>query len=225
MSTTIRKIFDEFNLQLSGIVSWNQEVESTKCGLYFVTVSNDPDNLVCWDKPEFDIQKIQKWISLVEHCWKNITVDGRIASAEDILDRLNALWLQDETILYIGKAGPNRRRTLKKRVNEYYDTKLGCNKKHAGGNWINTLTKLDELYVFYSEFEEQEYNMIESSEEKLIEYFSENVSDSTRKSLYDKANCFPFANKELYKKLENTKIRKNHGLKNQTVDCGNNWKK
>ncbi len=63
---------------------------------------------------EFDIQKIQKWITLVEHCSKNITIDGRTASAQDIIDRLNSLWLQDETILYIGKAGPNRRRTLKK---------------------------------------------------------------------------------------------------------------
>ncbi len=84
---------------------------------------------------------------------------------------------------------------------------------------------MNELYVFYSEFKEQEYNLIESIEENLIEYFSENVSNSTIMSLYDKVNCFPFANKKLYKKLENTKIRKNQRFKNQTVDCGNNWRK
>ncbi len=171
MSTTIRKILNEFNLQFSGKVKWGQEIETGKCGIYFITITNDPDMLICWDKPEFDIQKIKEWMNLVEHCWKKITIDDRNACSEDIKKRLNELWLKDETILYIGKAGPIKRRTLKKRVNEYYDTKLGCNKKHAGGNWINTLTKLNELYVFYSEFQEKEYSNIESIEEKLIEYF------------------------------------------------------
>jgi len=57
-------------------------------------------------------------------------------------------------------------------------------------------------------------------EENMIKYFCEHVSDESKSKLFDTINCFPFANKE-----KNKSIRKKHGLSNQTINCGSNWKK
>lgn len=225
MPTTIREILNEFNLEISGQVNWGQKITSKKCGLYFVAITNNANKLEYWENPKLNETEIQKWIELIQKCWKTLTVDKKPATITDIINRLNSLWLPDETILYIGKAGPTKTRTIGKRVNEYFKTRLGCNKKHAGGNWINTLSELNKLTVFYSEFELSEYHRIEEIETKMIEYFSNNVSDKTKNGLVDKINCFPFANKEIHYKEKGTKVRKNHGFGSQTIDCGKNWKK
>jgi hypothetical protein len=98
-------------------------------------------------------------------------------------------------------------------LNEYYQTKLGCNKWHAGGHGVNTLKNLHELNIYYSETNH-------AIEESMIEYFCLKVSDDVKSKLHDKVNCFPFANKEL-----NKSSRKNHGLSNQKIDCVRNWGK
>ena len=90
---------------------------------------------------------------------------------------------------------------------------------------VESTSELNELTIFYSEFELSEYHRIEETETKLIEYFTNNVSAKTKNRLIDKTNCFPFANKEIHYKEKKTKIRKNHGLEDQTIDCSNNWKK
>ncbi len=225
MPTTIREILNEFDLEISGKVKWGQDISSKKCGLYIVAITNDPDVLECWENPKINEIEVQNWIELIQKCWKTLSVDKKPASKSNLINRLNKLWLPDETILYIGKAGPTKTRTIEKRVKEYFNTRLGCNKKHAGGNWVNVLTELNELTVYFSEFELSEYHRIEETETKLIEYFSNNVSAKTKNRLVDKINCFPFANKEIHYKESGRKIRKNHGLGGQTIDCGNKWKK
>lgn len=225
MPTTITNLLNEFKLELSGQVKWGEEIKSKKCGFYFVSISNDPDKIVSWTTPSFDAIEIQHWIELVRNNGKNILIDKKDASIKEIKNRLNKLWFKDETILYIGKAGPNKRRTIRKRVNEFYRTKLGCDGKHAGGHWINTLSKLNDLTIFYSEFEETGYETIESLESKLIDHFAINISTQTKKQLFDNENSFPFANKEVYYRNLKKKIRKKHGIENQTIDCEKNWKK
>lgn len=225
MPLTINKLLNNFNLELTGQVKWGEIIKSTACGFYFVSISNDPDKIESWKSPDFNDTAIQSWIDLVKNNGKNILIDKRVASIRDIKNRLYNLWLPDETILYIGKAGPNKKRTIKKRVNEYYKTRLGCNGKHAGGHWINTLSRLNDLTVFYSEFEENDNDTIEQRETNMIDNFTTNILLKTRKSLFDNENCFPFANKEVYYRNLKRKVRKKHGFENQTIDCGKDWKK
>ena len=225
MPTTITNLLNEFKLELSGQVKWGEEIKSKESGFYFIAISDNPDKIISWETPSFNDKEIQQWIELVKNNGKNILVDKEVASIEDIKNRSKKLWLKDETILYIGKAGPNKKRTIKKRVNEYYRTKLGCDGKHAGGHWINTLLKLNDLTVYYSEFEETSDESIENLERKLIDHFKNNVSTQTKTQLFDNENCFPFANKEVYYRNLKKKIRKRHGIENQTINCGKNWKK
>lgn len=213
MGTKVAEIFGHFDLTINGQVKWNEEVFSNKCGVYVIALTSDKNEIETLSEPLFNDSAIDNWIKLVAATNKSILVDKKQATTGLLKERLSKFWLPDETIVYIGKAGPTKKRTLKKRVNEFYETKLGCNKKHAGGHWLNTLKNINALNIFYSETDP-------SIEEKMIEYFRLNVSEKTKERLLDQENCFPFANKE-----KNKSERKKHGILNQTIDCGNKWKK
>lgn len=216
MPTTITQLFNQAGLTISGQVKWGQIINSRACGFYVVALTNNADELVCTDKPNFSDEAIKQWIELVKSGGKQIQLDNRTADLDDIKKRLEKFWFADETIVYIGKAGPKKSRTIRKRVKEYYETPLGCDKKHAGGNWVNTMINVSSLNVFYSEYSGID---IEEKEETMISYFMENVSETTKANLYDKVNCYPFANKELYRKSLKSKTKKVHGLNYQTIDC------
>ena len=216
MPTTITKLFKQTGLTFSGQVGWGQFINSRACGFYVVALTNDIDKLTCINEPNFNDNAIRQWIELIKLGGKQIKLDNKVANLTSIKQRLRQFWLPDETIIYIGKAGPNKKRTIRERVKEYYKTKLGCDAPHAGGHWINTLQNITSLNVFFSEYSELD---IDDKEEQLISYFMENVSATTKKNLLDQTNCYPFANKELYRKSLNKKIRKGHGLNNQTIEC------
>ena len=213
MATSVIELFNYFNLTIHGQVKWNTKINSNKCGVYVIALTNDRDKLITTDEANFNDNAINRWIELVKTGGKTLLIDGKQATTDLIKKRLSQFWFPDETIVYIGKAGPTIKRTLKVRVNEFYKTKLGCDRKHAGGHWLNTLQNISSLNIFYSEANPD-------IEEEMISYFCERVSESTKAKLYDCINRFPFANKEL-----NKSNRKKHGFSNQTINCGGNWKK
>jgi hypothetical protein len=222
MPTTPIEIFKHVGLEIQGQVKWNYAIPVDKCGLYVVALTDKSNIIKCNDIPFFSDLAFDNWLLTVKSGNKNILIDNKPADRNSLKQRLMEFWLPDETIVYIGKAGPNKRRTLKKRVDEYYDTKLGSNKRHAGGHWINVLQNVNDLTVYYCEYTEKD---IEEKEEEMILYFMDNVSDSTKALLRDKINCYPFANKEIHKHSIRSKIKKDHGLNNQAIYCGQDWKK
>ncbi len=212
MATKVTDIFNHFGLTIHGQIKWGNKITSTSCGIYIIAITDDRDKIVTIDKPIFNDKEINDWINLVSSGGKTLLIDKVPATIQSIKLRLEQFWLPDETIVYIGKAGPKVNRTLKKRLEEFYVTRLGCNKKHAGGHWLNTLQNLSDLNIFYSEADPD-------IEEDMIKYFCGRVSCKTKEQLYDNINCFPFANKEL-----NKSVRKSHGFTNQTIEC-KTWKK
>ena len=216
MPLTVKEIFSKHNLLVDEKVQWGQTVSSTSEGIYLVAIANNENELTCFDDAPLCEQAISNWIKLVKNYGSKIMVDEEIASTQKLKQRLSSYWYPDETILYIGMVEHgNSNRNLRKRVLEYYETKLGCSGKHSGGNWINTLAILPELYVYCSECRNPSLN-----EEEMIAYFQSNVSTQARQKLHDKEHCYPFANKEL-----NKSQRKKHGITNQTVNCGRNWRR
>lgn len=222
MPTTPTAIFKQIGLKVKGQVKWNNSIPINMCGLYVIALTDNADSLVCNKTPSFCDIAFDNWLKTINSGSKQILIDNIPANRESLKQRLLEFWLPDETIIYIGKAGPTKNRTLRKRVNEYYMTKLCCDKKHAGGHWINVLQNINELTVFFSDYSE---NDIDEMEEKMLSYFIDNVTETTKNCLHDKINCFPFANKVIHKKAIRSKITKKHGLDNQTIDCGNQWKK
>ncbi len=216
MPTTVKDIFERHNLSITEKVHWGQNVGSTSEGIYVVAIANNENELSCFENAPLCETSITNWIAFVKTNGSCIMVDKEIAAMQKLRQRLSELWHPDETILYIGKVeSGSSNRNLRKQVLEYYETKLGCSRKHSGGNWVNTLTILPELYVYCSAC--QNPALIE---EEMITYFQANVSNQSCQILYDKEHCYPFANKEL-----NKSQRKKHGITNQTVDCGRNWRR
>lgn len=218
MPTKISQLFNENGLTCQGQVGWGQSIDSSSNGFYVLALTDNMDELVSMPYPDFNDAEIQGWINRIKSLGKHIQLDENIADLESIKTRLTQFWFPDETILYIGKAGPSILRSIGKRVNEYYTTPLGCKRPHAGGNWVNALKNISSLNIFYSQYTGD----IEEKEQELISYFNKYVSETTREKLFDQINCFPFANKEIYLKSQRKKVRKQHGFKYQTVKCSRN---
>lgn len=56
-------------------------------------------------------------------------------------------WINNEPIIYIGKAGPSPDRTLRKRLKEYMDFGINKSQTHKGGRLIWQLKDSNELIV------------------------------------------------------------------------------
>lgn len=143
---------------------------------------------------------LKEWIDKVE----GFTIDkSLIHDFELIKNRLSQFWLNDESILYIGKAQIRKRgKGLGNRIQEYYDTVFGEKKPHAGGHWIKTLSNLKDLYVYYIECSNSP-----KIENDMMKIFESSVSETSRKQLFGTGVILPFANLE-----DGNKIRKKHGL-------------
>jgi hypothetical protein len=213
MPISVNDIFKKFDLTISGQVKWGQMVNIDKCGVYVIALTDHPDKMNTLELPVFSDVAIQNWMKLLNQHGTSILIDDEVASVDMLKRRLSGYWLPDETIIYIGKVGPTQGRTFKKRLKEFYDTKLGCDKPHAGGHWINTLDNPQGLTIFYCICDPL-------LEEQMIDFFCQQVSYKTKAQLHDNVNCFPFANKE-----KNKSTRKKHKISNQTIDCGSDWKK
>lgn len=191
MPSTVNDLLGAASLRPQGVCRWRDPVPSTKAGLYLVSLSDDPQSKRGVSQPPLSQSALASWVARVPA----MAVDGARATVGSLRARLSAFWLPDESVLYIGKAGGgSSKRTLGKRVREYYITQLGEPRPHSGGHWIKTLSNIDSLYVHWSECAETE-----ETEQKLIEEFARHVSTESQKKLFDCAHPYPFANLELTK--------------------------
>jgi hypothetical protein len=197
MPTSISELIENVGLELAGQVKWGNELDDDKPGIYIVALScSSTDKEECLvELALIDFSLIESWI----HEVPTLKLDNSRPTPKALADRLSEFWLPDEAILYIGKAG----KSVKKRVNDYYHTRLGDRRPHAGGHWIKTLSILQELYIFWALT-----NQAERTEKEALETFINNVSKQTRRSLFDRSRPFPFANLEYPK--GNTK---RHGIR------------
>jgi hypothetical protein len=69
--------------------------------------------------------------------------DSGNRDAEEVESR----WVENTIVLYIGKAGPEERRTLKARLNEYMQFGRGIPIGHSGGRFIWQLRGSSDLLV------------------------------------------------------------------------------
>ena len=179
-------------------VRWGQALDSSSKGIYFISTSSNPSlNINLFDKAPIDESILKFWISKV----KTIQIDGKLnPTIAELKQRLNAFWLPDENIIYIGQTESSG--GLRGRINQYYNTELGERKPHAGGHWIKTLKTLNELFVHYIPSQNAEF-----IEKKIMNNFVSQVSTRTKELLFDPNLAIPFANLELEQGN-----RKRHGI-------------
>jgi hypothetical protein len=199
MASSINQLVESVGLSSARarVTKWNNEVESSSIGIYFLSPSNDPNSASSlYPNAPIDENILNFWIKKVP----TIKIDGKPATVEKLKLRLESFWLPDENILYIGQTESGK--GLKGRIKQYYDTELGERKPHAGGHWIKTLTILKDLFVHYIPCQHPQ-----DKEKKIMRQFVSHVSESTLEKLYDPNLPLPFANLELERGY-----RKNHGI-------------
>lgn len=194
MPLTVKELFNSVDKEIMGQVFWGENIECSLPGVYCVSISEKAGELKTIDEYPVSIREVEEWIKYVP----GMRIDGNIPTGEDIAQRLSKFWLPKETILYIGKAGSS----LRKRVNQYYMTKLGKKSPHAGGHWLKTLSNLYDLSIYWSASEKIDALELE---EELLGKFVESID--YKSELYDANHPFPFANLE-YPKGK----RKMHGI-------------
>jgi len=191
MPSTVRQLFEAVSGELHGPVRWMTPPDlktANEPGIYVASLSADPDVMTTLASAPIDPLRIGEWLTACP----NMTVDGNPARAQSVMDRLSEFWVPDETVLYIGKveAGKGKRkRTIGKRVDEYFKTPLGASSRHSGGAWLKTLSCLGEISVFWAGHPHPPL-----AESGMIEAFGEAMSQSSRKGIRDFACPFPFAN-------------------------------
>lgn len=183
MSLTVKELFDSVGKEIKGQVKWNEKINCDLPGVYCVSISNNENVLKTIEEYPVSLNVIEEWINYVP----DMRIDDSIPTVEIVTERLSKFWLPKETILYIGKAGTS----LKKRVNQYYNTKLGDKRPHAGGHWLKTLDIINELNIFWTTSVDQD---AEELERELLSKFVGSIN--YKDELYDSKHPFPFANLE-----------------------------
>ncbi len=183
---TVKELFSHVGISNFGCVRWGEHLPCSKPGIYMVSTSKLPEEPAFASQPNFNDAAIQKWIDRLP----GFRIDGvPPPTLATLKNELAQSWLPNESVLYIGQTT----RPLSKRVAEYYDTDLGASKPHSGGQWLKTLSNMEELFVYYA-LTERNPKEVES---ELLNYF------------YSLAGELPFAN------LEGPKVRKKHRLHGQ----------
>lgn len=203
--STICELFSMAAVRHEGVVRWGDPVPSNNPGIYIVSLSPDPERNDCpLSSAPIDCAKVASWLSRAT----GLTIDNEPNSRPKVLaQRLRKYWLADETILYIGQTS----QPLRKRVRQYYRHRLGARGPHKGGQWIKTLSVLDELFVHHAESPDHV-----SVEFQLIEAFVSRVSAATKAQVGSDDYAFPFANLELRDPKHGNRIRKRHGIGRST---------
>lgn len=197
MAISVADLLAQCELEHGGAVRWGDHLPEERPGVYFVTSSGDP----------FDaVGKIGEYIPSIDSLAQlkkllpGVSVDGSPATERELAKRLGQFWIPDSSILYIGLAGTS----LRRRVSQYYSTRIGARSPHSGGWWLKTLAQLDQLHVHYAATDDSK-----AMEQQLIYSFAMSVPIEQRHEVFDPERIAPFAN-------VNTRpgLSKRHGLKN-----------
>lgn len=186
-------------------VKWGTLIDTQEEGVYIISLSDRND----LNKPlslfPISMTILELWINKVG----GFKVDKKLTfDSKTIADRLSRFWIEDESILYIGKA-PIRKngKGLGNRVKEYYNTSFGEKGGHSGGHWIKILKNLNDCYVYFIECSDSS-----KYESLMLKEFGNNISNLSRLKLAETGVILPFANLE-----DGNKKRKKHGLGHMKV--------
>jgi hypothetical protein len=196
MPSTVASVFRAAGVRAGGVALWGRRpglppAGTPGTGIYVVALTPRVNRV---DRSLANAPIAAPAIDVLLNRRADLTLDGTRPTRQQLMRRLGAFWLPDETVLYIGLAGPrgsHAGRELPHRVGEYAKTRLGAKRPHSGGWPLLTLSCLRDLYVHYAYCTE-----VDAVERAALAQFGAKVSEATRTSLHDSAAIMPFANLE-----------------------------
>lgn len=201
MPTTVTKLFSSAGLTAGAVTRWGSPVALDAPGVYAVALTDDPDATAsAMRRAPIDLERIEHLLRVRPE----FSLDARRPTAEEVASRLQAFWLPDEVVLYVGRAGTS----VKSRAARFQATPLGARQPHAGGWWLKTLSNLDRLWVHYAAAADDA-----AAEETMLRHFADHVSNDSRHAAYDSVRLAPFANVGVHDSSP-----KAHGIRGATGD-------
>lgn len=195
MPSSVADIFVATGLAPAGHVRWGQRLPEAGPGVYAVALTGRTDAVAgAMSRCPVSEDAVAELLAVRPE----LRVDGGRPTQAELSARLAALWLADESIVYIGLAGTS----LRHRVGQYYKTPLGACRPHAGGWPLKTLSVLPQLWVHFAPCPDPT-----AAETAMLSAFRAGVSASARAAVHDSDLPIPFANLEAAKGQ-----RQRHGI-------------
>lgn len=203
MPSTVSDLFSAAEVAWSGVVPWDSPPPPKAPGVYVVAQTQERHALVA---PAGGCPVSAAAIDELLAARPELCVDGRRPSAAQLAARIEAMWLPDETIRYIGLAT-----SLSKRVGQYYRTPLGARSPHAGGWALKCLGDLSTMWVHYGVCDSA---LVRGAEQKMQRAFMIHTSALSRAGLIDQDWPLPHANLEY--REDGRRWVKRHGITGAT---------
>lgn len=198
MPTSVLQLTSVFNVEVIKSVKWGTRFDERNYGIYIVSTSQNIEYLPKITSP---ISIDKSIVSLWQQNASEMLLNGKKVTTDILINHLKMFWIEDESILYIGKA---EKQFLSRRVNQFYLHEVGKKSPHKGGYWVKLLNNLDNYYIHLIRTD-----LSHEVEEMMLQYFMENVSNESKTNLMDKKLCLPFANLQL-----RSGVVKKHGFSN-----------
>nr|WP_314842126.1 hypothetical protein [uncultured Microbacterium sp.] len=191
--TTVAELFKAAGVSYGGVVRWGQPPSERGPGIYVVSSSENADQATGLDAAPLDTAAVSTLVGIRPEA----SIDGSPATEARLQTRLREMWVPNEPVLYVGLAGAS----VRARVRQYYNTKIGARAPHAGG-WPIRMLDQAALWVHFGPAQDPD-----AAEMLMLRHFEEYVPLDTRATLIDQRTALPFAN------LTHPRgLRKRHGL-------------
>ncbi len=198
MPVTASELLTSVGVDISETVEWGTVPTRKEPGVYVVSCQRDPHALVAVSQCPISPAAIEQLLAVRPE----LRVDRDRPDAARLTARITSMWLPDEAVLYIGRAGIS----LKQRVGQYFRTPLGARSPHSGGWPIKCLATPLWVHVGVCGSAAQ----AKTAEETMQRAFIDQVSAQSRQAVVDPDLPLPFANLEIREGDRCT--RKNHGI-------------
>ena len=203
LPSTVSDLFGAAEVAWLGVVPWGTPPPTKAPGVYVVADSRERNGLAA---PPACCPISAAAIDELLTARPELGVDGRRPSAAELAARIEAMWLPDETVRYVGLAT-----SLYKRVGQYYRTPLGAKSPHAGGWALKCLGDLTAMWVHYGVCEAA---AVRGAEQRMQRAFMIQTSERSRSGVIDSDLPLPHANLEY--RADGRRWVKRHGITGAT---------
>jgi len=198
MPSTVAALFDAAHVSRLDTVPWRTPVTTNRPGVYLVARTADPGTGLT-APVAIDNRAVRQLLEVRPE----LLVDDQRPSEDVLAQRLAAMWLPDEPVIYAGLAGTS----LSTRISQFYSTRLGAGSPHAGGWPVKCLADLSQTRVHFAECDD-----VKTAERNMLQAFVNSVSAQSLAEICDPDLPLPYANLEIIDSSGRRRIKR-HKIK------------
>ncbi|MEP4534664.1 MAG: hypothetical protein ABJ004_16350 [Cyclobacteriaceae bacterium] len=201
MAVSVHELCEEFGLSYATPAKWGEKIKAKFNGIYIISLTDDPHSKIAQNiSLQIDSETFERWRKEATE----LEIEGKkVRDIEEVTKYLKQFWKPDENILYIGES-TSKTNPIEKRINQFYQHKVGQKGPHSGGYWLKLISCLSKTHIFFAQS-----NYPRETEFKLLMKFVEKHEGRSFYEIDNFSSCFPFANLKV-------DVLKEHSIKKPT---------